>query len=100
MILVRYKHGSSIFSVLLAIVLFSGIILSISRWQQAQNRQSAVIFQRQQALLIAHNQGVRTQLGLGCLGKQQRNGITFQIRCTQGKIEVVYPLGQVALTAN
>ncbi|MBE2896299.1 DUF5374 domain-containing protein [Pasteurellaceae bacterium HPA106] len=97
MISMHFKTGGSVMGVLLALVMFSALIMTFQHWQQAQHRQSAVIFQRQQALLIAHNQTVRLRLNLGCEHTLRLNGVTFNIRCQASGVQVHYPLGRVAL---
>ncbi|MBE2898316.1 DUF5374 domain-containing protein [Pasteurellaceae bacterium 20609_3] len=100
MISARFKAGGSLIGVLLALVMFTTLVISLSHWQQGQNRQSAVIFQRQQALLIAHNQTVRLRLKLGCEHNLRLNGVAFEVRCQGATVTVAYPLGEVTLGAQ
>lgn len=93
MILIPYK-GMSLAGVLVALTVFSGILLSFQQWTSYQSRSAVEIYQRFQAIQIAENQQQRQLFGLPCQAFLVQNQIPFQVNC-QDKI-VRYPMGEIA----
>ena len=96
----KYKKGASLLGVLVAISLFSLIILSISRWLNHQQRDGLLTYQRYQALLLAQNQFSRHRLGLPCQTKLVQNQIVFSLSCQNKQVKVRFPLGEITLKAE
>lgn len=87
----------NLFSLLVALTLFSGIFLSVNQWISYQRKSAVKIYQSSQALSIAMNQKYRQFLDLNCQAKVEQNALTFQIYCEDNKVEVHYPLGKISL---
>lgn len=90
-----YANGASAVALMVSIALFCGLILSVSQWVSYQQKQAAELFQRQQAILIAHNQAERQRSDVDCQSVVVQNHIRFQIKCGQ-TIKVKFPLGEVS----
>lgn len=94
--MIKQIKAESLVSVLLAMSIFSVLLLAYSKWQSYQNRSTHFIYQQQQALQIAENQIALRMAGLNCESHIQQNGITFAIQCGQGII-VKFPLGKIEI---
>lgn len=84
-------------SMMLAIALFAILCLSYMAWQSQQARQYAQIYQQQQALQIVENQIALKMAGRGCESRVRQNGITFEIKCSANRIQVLFPTGEVTV---
>lgn len=74
----NYK-GMNFLSLLVTLVLFSGIFLAINRWISYQQKSAVEIYQRYQAVQIIENQKQRLFLGLDCEPKVEQNQLTFSL---------------------
>lgn len=93
----RYMKGESLVGLLVAITLFSLLLLIYQQWQQQQNQNMARIFQQQQALQIAENQLALQLANQPCESQAVQNQQTFTIQCNGGSIQVAFPLGKVEI---
>lgn len=101
MIFKIYRQGSSSLSILLAISLFTMLLLTTQQWLNKQQQQATKIYQQYQAVLIAENQLAQQYLGLSCQHQITLNGTLFQIDCLNAQeILVRFPLGEFKLTPN
>lgn len=78
--------GESLFSVLVALMLFAFIFLSFFQWESHQQRLVAKIYQERQMVQLADNQKARLALGLECEKEGGENGIRFSIQCSQQEV--------------
>ncbi|NBI12394.1 hypothetical protein GVX81_01875 [[Haemophilus] felis] len=96
MISMGYNKGSSLITFLLALTLFSAILLVFQKWSEQQTKQAQITYQRYQAIQIAENQKQRQMFGLGCQSKIEMNGLQFRVHCQNNQISVTYPMGEIA----
>lgn len=94
--MIKPIKAESLVSILLAIAIFSILLLAYGKWQSQQNRSLNFIYQQQQALQIAENQIVLQMAEMNCEAQIEQNSIIFTIQCGQG-IMVNFPLGRVKI---
>ncbi|TNH09115.1 DUF5374 domain-containing protein [Testudinibacter sp. TR-2022] len=94
---IQYKKGASPFAVLLTLALFSSVVLGISAWTAAQQREGVLIYQRYQAVLLAQNQFARQRLGLDCQNSIEQNQLLFRVSCQSKQVKVRFPAGELTL---
>ncbi|AWW33936.1 hypothetical protein CT138_03335 [Mannheimia varigena] len=92
----KYKAESTI-SLLVAIALFTIVVLSFSHWQSEQNRRVNAHFQQQQAAVILENQIALQLSGLDCERQIEQNNIRYDIQCSGNKLSIRFPLGKIEL---
>ncbi|WP_025247138.1 DUF5374 domain-containing protein [Mannheimia varigena] len=92
----KYKAESTI-SLLVAIALFTIVVLSFSHWQSEQNRRVNAHFQQQQAAVILENQIALRLSGLDCERQIEQNNIRYDIQCSGNKLSIRFPLGKIEL---
>lgn len=92
----KYR-GMSLITLLIALMLFTGIFLAVNQWAAQQRREASEIFQRYQAMQILDNQQQRLFLGLDCEHSIKQNGLEFLVECANGVIKVRYPMGEFGL---
>ncbi|MEG9476591.1 DUF5374 domain-containing protein [Mannheimia bovis] len=92
----KYKAESTI-SLLVAIALFTIVVLSFSHWQSEQNRRVNIHFQQQQAAVILENQIALQLAGLDCERQIEQNNIRYDIQCSGNKLSIRFPLGKIEL---
>lgn len=89
--------SETMFSVLVAVALFSIIFLIYIQWQSRQHQQSLLTFQRLAALQIAENQIARRMAGMPCESQFKQNKILFRIYCIGDNIKIQFPLGEIVI---
>lgn len=92
----KYK-AETVISLLVAILLFSIIILVFGHWQSEQNRQLNLHFQKQQAMQILEDQIALKLAGLDCEAKILQNQVKYEIQCSGNRISILFPLGKIDL---
>lgn len=90
--------AESFSALLVAMVLFSVVLLVYQQWQSQQNVRNVMLYQQQQALQIAENQLALQHAGKNCEAQAVQNGLTFTISCQAHRIQVRFPLGQVEIS--
>ncbi|OOH91457.1 hypothetical protein BMT54_02115 [Pasteurellaceae bacterium 15-036681] len=91
------QKAESFSSVMIALMIFSLLYLSYSQWQSKQNQRSNFLYQQKQALQIAENQISLQMANHACEKSILRNGLRFDIACSQQQIKVNFPLGEVII---
>lgn len=84
-------------SLLIAILIFSLLVLFFGRWQTSQHQQINQHFQRQQAVQILENQLALTLAELDCESSVTQNQIRYDIQCTGSQKRIRFPLGSIEL---
>lgn len=93
----KITKAETLISLLVAISLFTILFLTYSNWQSSQQQQANYVYQQQQALQIAENQLNLKAANEPCERMVKQNHLTFKITCTEYKIIVVFPLGEVEI---
>lgn len=91
---IKYK-GISLMSLLVALTLFSGIFLAMTKWTSFQREKYAKIYHSLQGAQIAEGQKQRMVFGLPCQTKIKQNHIEFQVRCTSNRVIVRSSMSQI-----
>ena len=89
--------AESLTSLMVVMLIFSVIYLAYSRWQHTQNKQSALIFQQQQALQIAENQIALLMAGKSCENEIRQNEQIFKVECRSNTLKVSFASGEVVI---
>lgn len=95
-IIFNYR-GAGLLPLLIALMLFSGLCLTLLQWASLQRQSAMQIYQQLQAIQIAENQWQRLWLGLDCQGRVRQNNLSFEVTCSSSQISVRYPLGEFSL---
>ena len=93
----KIVKAETLTSLLITISLFMILFLAYANWQSLQNKQANYLYQQQQALQIAENQLNLKAANEPCERMVKQNHLTFKITCTEYKIIVVFPLGEVEI---
>lgn len=86
-------------STLAAVMLFSVLFLGYTHRQKDQTAQLNYIYQQHQALQIAENQISLKLAGMPCESHFQENRLSFRIKCDENDVRVIFPLGEVKISA-
>lgn len=81
---------------LLALTMFSGILLVFQKWSAHQTQKAESTYQRYQAIQIAENQQQRQMFALACQPRVEMNQIVFWVSCQNNHISVRYPMGEIS----
>lgn len=92
----KYRAETTI-SLLIAIVIFSILILVFSHWQSAQNKRLNLYFQKQQAVQILESQIALKLAGLACENHIIQNQVRYEIYCSATQFSIRFPLGEIEL---
>lgn len=92
----RYR-GMSLLTLLISLTLFGGIFMAVNQWASHQRKSAVDTYQRYQAIQIAENQKQRQFLHLPCENTVFRNQLKFSVQCTNERVIVRYPAGELYL---
>lgn len=92
----KYR-AETVLSVLVAIMLFSVMVLTFNHWQSEQNRQLNYHLQRQQAVQILVNQIALKLVDVECEKAVVQNQVRYEIQCLEA---IRFPLGEIKLNSD
>lgn len=92
----KYR-AETVLSVLVAIMLFSVMVLTFNHWQSEQNRQLNYHLQRQQAVQILVNQIALKLADVECEKAVVQNQVRYEIQCLEA---IRFPLGEIKLNSD
>lgn len=92
----KYRAETAL-SVLVAIMLFSVMVLTFNHWQSEQNRQLNYHLQRQQAVQILVNQIALKLVDVECEKAVVQNQVRYEIQCLEA---IRFPLGEIKLNSD
>lgn len=92
----KYRAETAL-SVLVAIMLFSVMVLTFNHWQSEQNRQLNYHLQRQQAVQILVNQIALKLVDVECEKAVVQNQVRYEIQCLEA---IRFPLGEIKLNID